>query len=160
MRTATGADGLTAGAGPFSGEVRLAAGPGPAAVAGACSASGGWSCWSGRRRGGARLRPGRRGGAPAGDGSPGAVPADATSGDGSHRFRFPHPAAPDADGRATVEFHRAQLPSCAFADHFVRPPPITGNMLSVAVGAGERDLARDPPRAFGAGLNPLVYFKD
>lgn len=33
MRTATRADGLTAGAGPFSGEVRLAAGPGPAAVA-------------------------------------------------------------------------------------------------------------------------------
>ncbi|CAM5228339.1 DUF1684 domain-containing protein [Streptomyces aurantiogriseus] len=75
-----------------------------------------------------------------GDGSLWAVFADATSGDSSYRFRFLHPAAPDAEGRTTVDFNRAQLPPCAFADHFICPFPPPGNTLSVAIGAGERNL--------------------
>ncbi|MFJ6530701.1 DUF1684 domain-containing protein [Streptomyces longwoodensis] len=75
-----------------------------------------------------------------GDGSLWAVFADATSGDGSFRFRFLYPGAPDAEGRTTVDFNRAQLPPCAFADHFLCPFPPPGNALPVAVAAGERHL--------------------
>lgn len=71
-----------------------------------------------------------------GDGSLWAVFADATSGDGSFRFRFLYPGAPDAEGRTTVDFNRAQLPPCAFADHFLCPFPPPGNTLPVAVAAG------------------------
>ncbi|CAM5527733.1 hypothetical protein SGLAM104S_00941 [Streptomyces glaucescens] len=48
-----------------------------------------------------------------GDGSLWAVFADATSGNGSYRFRFLRPAAPGPDGRTTVDFNRSQLPPCA-----------------------------------------------
>ena len=75
-----------------------------------------------------------------GDGKLWAVFADSTSGDGSYRFRFLYPAAPDAEGRATVDFNRAVLPPCAFADHFICPFPPPGNTLGLAVGAGERTL--------------------
>lgn len=75
------------------------------------------------------------------DGSLWAVFGDVTSGDGSYRFRFLRPAAPDAEGRTTVDFNRALLPPCAFADHFICPFPPSGNTLGVAVAAGERDLA-------------------
>jgi uncharacterized protein (DUF1684 family) len=78
-----------------------------------------------------------------GDGSLWAVFADATSGDSSYRFRFLRPAAPDADGRTTVDFNRALLPPCAFADHFVCPFPPPGNTLGVAIAAGERNLRRE-----------------
>jgi uncharacterized protein (DUF1684 family) len=74
------------------------------------------------------------------DGSLWAVFADATSGNGSYRFRFLYPAAPDAEGRTTVDFNRALLPPCAFADHFVCPFPPPGNTLDVGVAAGERTL--------------------
>lgn len=74
------------------------------------------------------------------DGSLWAVFGDATSGGGSHRFRFLYPAAPDAEGRTTIDFNRAQLPPCAFADHFICPFPPPGNILGVAVAAGERDV--------------------
>lgn len=74
------------------------------------------------------------------DGSLWAVFADATSGDSSYRFRFLRPAAPDAEGRTTVDFNRSVLPPCAFADHFVCPLPPPGNTLSAAVEAGERTL--------------------
>lgn len=77
-----------------------------------------------------------------GDGSLWAVFGDATSGDGSHRFRFLYPAAPDAEGRTTIDFNRAQLPPCAFADHFICPFPPPGNILGVPVAAGERDVIR------------------
>ncbi|MEU0740564.1 DUF1684 domain-containing protein [Streptomyces sp. NPDC006134] len=69
-----------------------------------------------------------------------AVFADSTSGSTSYRFRFLHPAAPDADGRTTVDFNRALLPPCAFAGHFVCPFPPPGNTLGIAVEAGERNL--------------------
>lgn len=72
-----------------------------------------------------------------------AVFADATSGDDSHRFRFLKPPAPAADGTVTVDFNRALLPPCAFADHFLCPFPPPGNTLDVAVPAGERRLVRN-----------------
>ncbi|GGJ02566.1 DUF1684 domain-containing protein [Streptomyces brasiliensis] len=74
------------------------------------------------------------------DGRLWAVFADASSGEGSFRFRFLYPAAPDADGRTTVDFNRAQLPPCAFAGHFICPFPPPGNTLDVAIEAGERNL--------------------
>ncbi|MEV6117187.1 DUF1684 domain-containing protein [Streptomyces sp. NPDC052109] len=83
-----------------------------------------------------------------GDGLLWAVFADATSGDTSFRFRFLYPPAPDGEGRTTVDFNRAQLPPCAFADHFICPLPPPGNTLDVAIEAGERALGR-PRRAFG-----------
>lgn len=75
------------------------------------------------------------------DGSLWAVFADATSGDGSYRFRFLRPGAPAADLAVDVDFNRALLPPCAFADHFICPFPPPGNTLPVAVAAGERNLA-------------------
>ncbi|GGX50340.1 DUF1684 domain-containing protein [Streptomyces fructofermentans] len=69
-----------------------------------------------------------------------AVFGDATSGRGSHRFRFLRPPAPGADGWTTVDFNRALLPPCAFADHFICPFPPPGNALSTAIAAGERNL--------------------
>jgi hypothetical protein len=74
------------------------------------------------------------------DGRLWAVFADATSGDSSFRFRFLHPPAPDAEGRTTVDFNRAQLPPCAFAHHFICPFPPQGNTLAVPIEAGERVL--------------------
>lgn len=74
------------------------------------------------------------------DGSLWAVFADSTSGDGSYRFRFLRPAAPDAQGGTTVDFNRALLPPCALADHFICPFPPPGNTLGTAIAAGERNL--------------------
>ncbi|RSN51539.1 hypothetical protein DMH12_22020 [Streptomyces sp. WAC 04229] len=74
------------------------------------------------------------------DGSLWAVFAEGTSGSTSYRFRFLRPAAPDAEGRTTVDLNRALLPPCAFADHFVCPFPPPGNTLVVRVEAGEREL--------------------
>ncbi|MEU9449172.1 DUF1684 domain-containing protein [Streptomyces sp. NPDC048277] len=74
------------------------------------------------------------------DGRLWAVFADTTSGDSSYRFRFLYSAAPDTDGSTTVDFNRAQLPPCAFADHFICPFPPPGNRLDLAVEAGERRL--------------------
>ncbi|QEU95358.1 DUF1684 domain-containing protein [Streptomyces kanamyceticus] len=75
-----------------------------------------------------------------GDGSLWAVFADATSGTSSYRFRFLRPAAPDAEGRTTVDFNRTLLPPCAFADHFLCPFPPPGNTLATEIAAGERNL--------------------
>ncbi|MEU5086928.1 DUF1684 domain-containing protein [Streptomyces sp. NPDC021356] len=74
------------------------------------------------------------------DGGLWAVFADTTSGDSSFRFRFLHPGAPDDEGRTTVDFNRAVLPPCAFADHFICPFPPPGNTLDLAIPAGERTL--------------------
>ncbi|CAM5562942.1 hypothetical protein GCM10010329_70050 [Streptomyces spiroverticillatus] len=71
------------------------------------------------------------------DGSLWAVLADAGSGKSSYRFRFLRPAAPEADGSVTVDFNRALLPPCAFADHFICPFPPPGNTLPFAVPVGE-----------------------
>ncbi|MCX4760909.1 DUF1684 domain-containing protein [Streptomyces sp. NBC_01275] len=76
-----------------------------------------------------------------GDGSLWAVFADAGSGVSSYRFRFLHPGAPAADGRTTVDFNRAVLPPCAFADAFICPFPPPGNTLAAVIEAGERNLA-------------------
>ncbi|MCX4968463.1 DUF1684 domain-containing protein [Streptomyces sp. NBC_00654] len=73
------------------------------------------------------------------DGSLWAVFADATSGNSSYRFRFLRPAAPAEDGSVSVDFNRALLPPCAFADHFICPFPPPGNTLTIAVPAGERN---------------------
>ncbi|WP_434588271.1 DUF1684 domain-containing protein [Streptomyces sp. A5-4] len=73
------------------------------------------------------------------DGSLWAVFADGTSDVSSYHFRFLRPAAPAADGAVTVDFNRALLPPCAFADHFICPFPPPGNTLSAPVPAGERN---------------------
>lgn len=74
------------------------------------------------------------------DGSLWAVIADGTSGVSSYRFRFLKPGVPDAEGRLTVDFNRALLPPCAFAEHFICPFPPPGNRLPFDVPAGERNL--------------------
>ncbi|MFF4218849.1 DUF1684 domain-containing protein [Streptomyces nondiastaticus] len=76
------------------------------------------------------------------DGTLWAVFADATSGVSSYRFRFLRAPAPGVDGRVTLDFNRALLPPCAFADHFICPFPPPGNTLTVPVPAGERDVVR------------------
>ncbi|MFD3699273.1 DUF1684 domain-containing protein [Streptomyces sp. NPDC058646] len=74
------------------------------------------------------------------DGSLWAVFGDATGGRSSYRFRFLRPGAPDASGAVGVDFNRALLPPCAFADHFICPFPPPGNTLPFEVAAGERRL--------------------
>ncbi|MFD7730544.1 DUF1684 domain-containing protein [Kitasatospora phosalacinea] len=77
------------------------------------------------------------------DGSAGrlsGVIADGTSGRETYRFRFVTLPAPDADGRTVLDFNRAFLPPCAFADHFICPFPPPGNRLETAVEAGERQV--------------------
>ncbi|MGW0228980.1 DUF1684 domain-containing protein [Actinopolymorpha singaporensis] len=71
-----------------------------------------------------------------------AVFADRTSGRDGHDFRFVHLPAPDEDGRTLLDFNRAHLPPCAFADHYLCPSPPAGNTLPFAVTAGERAVRR------------------
>jgi uncharacterized protein len=73
----------------------------------------------------------------AADGSLSAVFADATSGRGSFRFRSVALPAPGPDGSTVLDFNRAYLPPCAFADHFICPFPPPGNRLEFAVPTGE-----------------------
>ncbi|MFD8484064.1 DUF1684 domain-containing protein [Kitasatospora sp. NPDC059673] len=68
------------------------------------------------------------------------VIADGTSGRETYRFRFITLPAPDADGNTVLDFNRAFLPPCAFADHFICPFPPPGNRLTVSVEAGERHV--------------------
>jgi uncharacterized protein (DUF1684 family) len=75
------------------------------------------------------------------DGGLWAVFADATSGDGTFRFRFLRPGIPAADGTLTVDFNRALLPPCAFGEHFICPFPPPGNTLGFGIPAGERRIA-------------------
>lgn len=107
---AEAADGLTLDGEPFAGEVRLTADPGPVGAA---------RVGLGERRLVVLVREGSW---------------------GVRDFDFLRPAAPDAEGRTTVDFNRSLLPPCAFADHFVCPFPPPGNTLGVAIAAGERDL--------------------
>ncbi|MEU7720084.1 DUF1684 domain-containing protein [Streptomyces tibetensis] len=150
--TAAESDGLTVDGRPFGGEVRLAPDPGPASAARVAY---------GERRQVVLVREGawgvrdfdpeilrapgvRRSASLRDDGSLWAVFAYAASGNGSYRYRFPYPAAPDAEGLTTVDFNRALLPPCAFADHLVCPFPPPGNTL-IEVAAGERMLAWGAP---------------
>lgn len=76
------------------------------------------------------------------DGSLSAVFADAASGVQSFPFRFISLPAPDAEGMTVLDFNRAYLPPCAFADHFVCPFPPPGNRLAFPVPAGETRVLR------------------
>ena len=76
----------------------------------------------------------------AADGSLSAVFADASSGPDSFGFRFVSLPAPGPDGATVLDFNRAYLPPCAFAEHFICPFPPPGNRLDAAVRAGERRI--------------------
>ncbi|MFI1971122.1 hypothetical protein BLA24_29140 [Streptomyces cinnamoneus] len=73
------------------------------------------------------------------DGSLWAVFSDGTSGTAGYRFRFLRLPAPESGRPVTVDFNRAVLPPCAFADHFICPFPPPGNRLPFPVPAGERN---------------------
>ncbi|MER6914699.1 DUF1684 domain-containing protein [Streptomyces sp. NPDC000594] len=77
------------------------------------------------------------------DGSLWAVFADGLRDQGGYPFRFLRPPAPAADSTVTVDFNRALLPPCAFADHFICPFPPPGNTLPFAVPTGERAVRAD-----------------
>jgi uncharacterized protein (DUF1684 family) len=64
--------------------------------------------------------------------------ADPTTAESKPFFRFLSTQAPDeTDGSVTLDFNRAFLPPCAFADHYVCPVPPRGNTLELPVRAGE-----------------------
>jgi uncharacterized protein (DUF1684 family) len=64
---------------------------------------------------------------------------DATNGPDTFGFRQLTVAAPKPGSDTTVlDFNRAQLPPCAFSDHFICPVPPVGNRLEFAVAAGEK----------------------
>lgn len=64
---------------------------------------------------------------------------DATNGPDTFGFRQLAVAAPKpGSGTTTLDFNRAQLPPCAFSDHFICPVPPVGNRLELAVAAGEK----------------------
>jgi hypothetical protein len=64
--------------------------------------------------------------------------ADPTTAESTPFFRFLDTAAPDKEtGRLTLDFNRAYLPPCAFADHYVCPVPPRGNTFAQPVRAGE-----------------------
>ncbi len=65
---------------------------------------------------------------------------DATSGTETYRFRFLKLRAGRGDGPIEVDFNRAYLPPCAFADFYVCPLPPAQNRLPIAVRAGEKSV--------------------
>ncbi|AWB87007.1 DUF1684 domain-containing protein [Mycetocola zhujimingii] len=69
-----------------------------------------------------------------------AVFGDETNGTETYGFRFIDMPAPDADGHVTVDFNRAYLPPCAFADFYVCPLPPAGNRLGRPIRAGEKNV--------------------
>ena len=52
-------------------------------------------------------------------------------------FRFLDTSAVAEDGDVLLDFNRAYLPPCAFANHYVCPVPPPGNTLEAPVRAGE-----------------------
>jgi len=70
---------------------------------------------------------------------------DATSGSGTYRFRFLKLRADHSDGPLEVDFNRAYLPPCAFADFYVCPLPPAQNRLPMAVPAGEKTVVERTP---------------
>jgi uncharacterized protein len=64
---------------------------------------------------------------------------DTTNGPDTFAFRQLAAPAPEPGGGTTVlDFNRAQLPPCAFSDHFICPVPPVGNRLELAMTAGEK----------------------
>jgi uncharacterized protein (DUF1684 family) len=70
--------------------------------------------------------------------------ADSTSGGETYRFRFLKLRADGGSGEIEVDFNRAYLPPCAFADFYVCPLPPAQNRLPVPVRAGEKQVVRQP----------------
>jgi uncharacterized protein (DUF1684 family) len=80
--------------------------------------------------------------------------SDTTSGDKTYRFRFLRLRAEeggsggdgDGDGPQPIEvdFNRAYLPPCAFADFYLCPMPAPQNRLPAPVTAGEKTVDRLP----------------
>jgi uncharacterized protein (DUF1684 family) len=66
--------------------------------------------------------------------------ADGTSGTETYRFRFLRPRAQRGEGEIELDFNRAYLPPCAFADGYVCALPPVQNRLSVPVRAGEKTV--------------------
>ena len=65
--------------------------------------------------------------------------ADRTSGDATYGGgRFLSASAPDSDGRVVLDFNRAVNPPCVFSPFATCPLPPRGNILEVAVTAGEK----------------------
>ncbi|MEN1939535.1 DUF1684 domain-containing protein [Luteimonas sp. MJ246] len=65
--------------------------------------------------------------------------ADRTNGHASYGAgRYLDTAAPDAEGRVTLNFNRAYNPPCAFTDFATCPLPPPENRLDLAVTAGEK----------------------
>nr|WP_024890716.1 DUF1684 domain-containing protein [Luteimonas huabeiensis] len=68
--------------------------------------------------------------------------ADGTSGHGSYGAgRYLDAAAPDADGRVTLDFNRAYNPPCAYTLHATCPLPPSANRLRLPIAAGEQAYA-------------------
>lgn len=63
--------------------------------------------------------------------------ADPTTAQSKPFFRFLDTSAVSEDGSVRLDFNRAYLPPCAFADHYVCPVPPRGNTLESPVRAGE-----------------------
>jgi len=64
---------------------------------------------------------------------------DATNGPDTFGFRQLAVPAPESAGEpAVLDFNRAQLPPCAFSDHFICAVPPVGNRLELALAAGEK----------------------
>jgi uncharacterized protein (DUF1684 family) len=64
---------------------------------------------------------------------------DATSGKESYALGRYVDAKKQADGRYLLDFNMAYNPACAFSDHYNCPIPPKGNLLKVAIRAGEKD---------------------
>ena len=63
---------------------------------------------------------------------------DATSGHQTYRIRFLYFERPDAQGRVTLDFNRAENPPCAYNAFTTCPMPAAQNRLRLAIPAGER----------------------
>lgn len=72
-----------------------------------------------------------------------AVFGDTTNNDETFIFRFLDAEAPDESGGFLLDFNRAYLSPCAFAEHYMCPFPPAGNRLPVPVRAGERFVIRE-----------------
>lgn len=73
-----------------------------------------------------------------------AVLTDASTAEGTYRFRFLDLPPVGPDGTVVVDLNRAYLPPCAFSDEYVCPMPPPENRWTVPVRAGERRAVRTP----------------